>query len=581
MTFPMSVSFSSDSNSGRVAPARGYPLLLISLSLTALAYLGTLHFDFAYDDGPQIIANPTLTSWHYLPSLFLGHTWKFLLPDWPGNYYRPLFMSWLLVNRMLFGLNPAAWHATTLAVHLLATWLAFVVARQILGDGMQAGFVALFFGLHPIHIESVAWISGVTDPLMSILVFAALWAWIRGEGSAINRGWWRVLTAVMYFLACLTKETALPLVVIIIAHDVLFQQQRSVVRATLKVWPLWITAALYMAVRMVALRGLIHPLGIPLAQALLSIPMILWEYLRLLVWPVRLSLFYDVFPITGIARWGFWLPLIGLIVLTVATWCAARRHRIVGFSLLWMLLFLSPVILGLPVFLIGEWVHDRYLYLPSFGFCLLLGYTISQLPGKQQLLGYRAAPITVAMALAAIMSFATAWQEQYWTDSMLLFVHAVNEAPENAWPKGLLAGELLRSGDRENARRMYEEALKVDPGNWKNNADYGNMLYRIGDYRAADEHYTRALTGDPNDANARFNQGMSRFNYGNFAGAQTAFEESLRRNPNEAQAHYWLGFSLERQGKFDAARRQYIAEIEKHSVVSSDAERRLGGLAGN
>lgn len=577
----MSESFSSDLESGRAAPASGYTLLVIALLMTALAYMGTLHFDFAYDDGPQIIANPTLTSWHYLPSLFLGHTWKFLLPDWPGNYYRPLFMSWLLVNRMLFGLNAALWHATTLAVHLSATWLAFVVARQILGNGTQAGFVALLFGLHPIHIESVAWISGVTDPLMAIFVFISLWAWLRGEHAGKHCGWWQALAAGMYFLGCLTKETALPLVVAVVAYAVFFQDERNILRATLRTWPLWISAAAYLAVRMVVLRGLIHPLGVSLQQAMISVPLILWEYLRRLVWPVRLSVFYDIFPVTGIAQWRFWLPFLGLILATAVAWQATKRFRIVGFSLLWILLFLSPVILGLPVFLVGEWVHDRYLYLPSFGFCLLLGYAIAHLPGKQKLFGYRAAPITAVMVLAALMSFATAWQEQYWTNSILLFVHAVNEAPNNAWAKGSLAGELFRAGDRENSRRMFEEALKVDPDNWKNNADYGNMLYRTGDYRAADEHYTRALKGDPSDANAHFNQGMSRFSYGNFAGAEVSFEAALVHNPNEAQAHYWLGFSLERQGKLEAARREYMVEVGKHSAVSTDAERRLAALAGN
>jgi hypothetical protein len=146
---------------------RGRVLLVVALVLTALAYLATLRFGFVYDDLPQIVNNPTLTTWKTLPGLFTSHSWAFLLPHWDGNYYRPLFMTWLLLNRKLFDLYTPAWHASNLLVHLIATWLSFVVARQLFRDSTKAGSVALLFGLHPIHIETVAWVSGATDTLMA------------------------------------------------------------------------------------------------------------------------------------------------------------------------------------------------------------------------------------------------------------------------------------------------------------------------------------------------------------------------------------------------------------------------------
>ena len=560
----------------RAAPEGGQLLLAIALLITSLAYLGTLHFNFVYDDGPQIISNPTLTSWRSLPSLFAGNTWSFLIPGWAGNYYRPIFMSWLLLNRMLWGLNPTAWHASTLLVHLLATWMSFLVARQILGSGTQAGFVALLFGLHPIHIESVAWISGVTDPLMAIFVFAAFWAWIRGELTSGPRIPWRALSAVFYLVACLSKETAILLPLVLVAYDLLCRDQSTVTRTVLRTWPLWIAAALYIALRAFALRGLLHPIGMP--SPLLTIPTILWGYFRRLLWPVHLSLFYDTPPVTAASEWRFWLPLIAWIAVAIAVYLA-RRSRILLFSLVWIFSFLAPAILGLPVFYVGEWIHDRYLYLPSFGFCLLLGYAIAKLPSHRRLFALPAAPASAMLGLVALMAFGTAWQQQYWRNSLLLFLHSVNEAPRSSWAKGYLAAELLRRGDRDDAQRMYEAALQLDPSNWKNNVAYGALLYQMGDYRRADEFFTRAIAGDPTDANAHFNQGLSRFNYGNYTGAETSLREALRRDPRLPQAHYWLGYSLERQGLLDDAREQYLAEIHQHPDSAADARRRFQMLA--
>jgi len=561
----------------RFAEENGNALLAIALVGTALVYLATLRFDFTYDDGPQIIANSTLTAWHFLPTYFTGQVWKFLQQGTAGNYYRPIFMCWLLVNRMLFGLNPAPWHATTLAVHLVATWLSFVVARQILGSSTQAGFAAILFGLHPIHIESVAWISGVTDPLMAVFVFAAFWAWIRGEhsGRPIN---WHFFAAVLYLLGCLTKETALPLPLLIVAYDVLLAKKDGVLRSSVRVWALWMASVVYLAARAVALRGLIHPDLSSLSQTLLSVPIVIWEYLRRLVWPVGLAVFYDIPPVTRPTEVRFWLPLAALAVLTVLVVRTAKRLPLVGFSFLWIFLFLFPAILGLPVFLVGEWLHDRYLYLPVFGVCLVLARAIDHLPGEQLLFNRRAAPLLAMLALAGVMAFGTAYQEQYWANSLLLFVHAVRVAPMNPWARGALGWELFRNGDLQGARETYVTAIRIAPRNWKNLSDYARMLYKIGDYRGADEIYGLALEIVPNDASGHFDQGVTRFRYGYYSGAEAAFREAIRCYPQLPGAHLWLGYSLEKQGEFAEARRQYQTELELHPDSNTDAQERISAL---
>lgn len=560
---------------GRSDPG-GYRLLAIALAVTALAYLGTLRFGFVYDDLPQIVSNPTLLSWRSLPFLFSGNTWSFLIPGWAGNYYRPIFMTWLLVNRILWGLNPAAWHASSLVLHLLATWMAFLVARGLLNRDTSAFIVCLLFGLHPVHIESVAWISGATDPLMAFFTLAAFWAWIRGDKAGSGYSGWRGLASLLYLLACLSKETALLLPVVIVGYGVLYAGESSALGAALRTWPLWLSTAAYLLVRWVVLRGLMHPVGVP--SALLTIPTILCGYFRRLVWPVSLSVFYDTPPVARILDWRFLVPMAALIGGALVLY-RCRRSRLVLFSFLWMLCFLLPALAGLPLFYVGEWMHDRYLYLPSFGFCLLLGLGIGRLQGERKIYGFTATGLAATFVAAALMILGTTWQQQYWSNPLLLFVHSVNAAPRSPWAKGYLASELLRRGDRANAARMYQAALEIDPGNWKNNTAYALMLYDEGNYREADEHFTRAVSVDPTDPNTHFNQGMSRFNYGNYSGAEISFREALDRNPMQKQAHYWLGLALERQGNLEAARLEYLKEIEQHSEVAANAEARLNELS--
>jgi len=562
---------------GRISEAKlGRRLLLLAVGLTFLSYLATLHFGFVYDDLPQIIGNRTLTSWRYLPSLFLGHTWKFLLPDWPGNYYRPIFMSWLLLNRMLWGLNPMPWHACALALHLIATSMTFVVARQVLDNDIEAGVVAVLFGLHPIHIESVAWISGATDPLMAIFVLAAFWAWIRGGRAHLYSSAWRWIAAVLYLLACLTKETAVPLPIVVIAFDRLFNK-KGFFQSVRQSWSLWIAAVVYLTARTLALHGFEHPLGLPLRQIQLTTPAIIWGYMRLLIWPVGLSVFYDTPPVASIVDARFWLPLIlGIAALAAAFW-ASRRSHVCAFSCVWIGSFLAPAILGLPLFHVGEWLHDRYLYLPSFGFCLLLGHVLFRAWESQVPLLKRGS-VALSVVLAAGMCFATTWQEQPWANSLFLFTHSAAQQPTSAWAKGYLAAELLRRGDRDDAARTYEEALKLDPHNWRNHCDYGKLLYDEGQYRRADEMFTRALAIDPRDGNTHFIQGLSRFNDGDFAAAESSFSEALRRNANLPQVHYMLGYLFELEGKITAARAEYIVEIQSHPETAKSAQEHLSRL---
>src|SRR5438132_225929 len=113
-------------------------ILTLALLLTALVFGGTLRFDFIYDDWPQIVNNPVVQAWHFVPGYFIHHVWSHIYPTWPGNYYRPLFLLWLRLNHALFGLQPFGWHLTTVLAHLGVTAMVYWLAVRTTRDRIVA-----------------------------------------------------------------------------------------------------------------------------------------------------------------------------------------------------------------------------------------------------------------------------------------------------------------------------------------------------------------------------------------------------------------------------------------------------------
>src|SRR5574340_712765 len=189
------------------------PLLL--LAATFIVYVGTLQFEFVYDDMGQIVNNPVVHSWRYLPWYFHSNVW--MQQYAVGNYYRPLFLFWLLLNYTLFGLQPLFWHLTTVLAHLAVTWMVYLLVRRLTSDQATAAIAALLFGLHPIHLEAVAWISGVTEPLLAMLLVPAFLCYLnyRERGRARR---WLLLSLLLFALALLTKETAVVLPALLFAY---------------------------------------------------------------------------------------------------------------------------------------------------------------------------------------------------------------------------------------------------------------------------------------------------------------------------------------------------------------------------
>ena len=204
-------------------PARGVldqsRALFLVVAATVLAYTNSLSGAFVFDDTKQIVGNPALRSWGNVLRAFTSDVWSFqrgtLTKDIPPPYYRPLFTAYLTLNYKLFGLWEPGWHLMNLLVHCGATVAVFFLIKRLSGDRLIATLAALVFGLHPAHVESVSWISGIPDPLAALFYVPSLIWYVRYRMDDDKK--FLFASVIAYGLSALCKETplALPLVFIV------------------------------------------------------------------------------------------------------------------------------------------------------------------------------------------------------------------------------------------------------------------------------------------------------------------------------------------------------------------------------
>ena len=271
----------------------------LALVLAVVSYWPALGFGFVYDDTQQIVENPALRSWSYLPQYFTANVWAGVFSGGGGSYYRPLFLLWLRLNYLMFKVAPWGWHLTSLIAHLAATAMLFLLMRKWTGDGVVAGSGALLFAVHPIHIEAVAWVSAVPEVLFSVAGLAAIYCYIRYRHE--NRRTLLLAAGMLYGIALFTKETAIVVWPMIVACDWWLERaSRPRVRsahllATVKMQvPFAVVTAVYVGLRLYALRGLVGAKVTSTVGGVLRVaPSLFWFYLGKLVIPFGLSPIYS------------------------------------------------------------------------------------------------------------------------------------------------------------------------------------------------------------------------------------------------------------------------------------------------
>ncbi|MBZ5664312.1 MAG: tetratricopeptide repeat protein [Acidobacteriia bacterium] len=542
---------------------------IIVCSVTALAYLGTLAFGFVYDDVPQILKNPAIHDWRYLPQYFTSHVWAAIYPNSAGNYYRPLFLLWLRLNYALFGENPAGWHGASVLCHVAATYLVFRVAQQLARDRTIAFVAALFFGLHPAHVENVAWISGVTDPLMASCALGSCSAFLSFRES--RKASQFVLSLGLFALALLSKETAIVLPLLIVALSLIRPQDRTQDQASGKsktaareAAPYALLVLIYIGVRYRTLGGLAHPtIAISWTEMFLSGPSVVLFYVKHLLLPLRLSEFYAIDYVHSATGTSVLLPLCVLLTVGLVLYYCIRtlpQKQVAFFALAVIVLPLLPV-LDLRSLTAGDIVHDRYLYLPSAGFALLVALSIAALGQRMTDRQRIIVPAALTGVLALLFAGLTLAEQMQWANDIALYTRGLESAPDNLTVRDNLANALLDANQPSRAVPLYLEVIKRNPNFWRSNYNLGFAYYKIGNFTAARESLQRAIMIDRNDSDQYIYLAIVELQLKKLPEAADSARQAIVRNPQARGYHFILGLICESQGDREAAIAAFKTEL--------------------
>jgi len=526
-------------------------ICLVLIFATAAVYGQVSQFEFVcYDDDTYVINNPHVTA---------GLSWAGLRWAFTACYagtWQPLTWLSFMLDYELYGLAAGGYHSTNLLLHIANTLLlyaAFVIMRA---GAWRSGFVAALFALHPLHVESVAWVAERKDVLSTLFWMLTLLGYLRFTARPGLCSY--LVTAGCYTLGLLAKPmlVTLPFALLLLDWWPLgrWPNAGAALRRLLEKLPLMGLAAASAVVTFFAQQrgGAIgsleaYPLAARLANALVSYA----AYLCKMLWPFNLAALY---PHPGMPAW--WQTAGACLVLGAATALAlgtTRRHPALLTGWLWYLGTLVPVIGLVQIGLHA--MADRFTYVPLIGIFIMIAWGV---PGLLSGWRHRSAALAWACPALLILLAISSWhQAGHWRTSLTLFEHALGVTAGNFVAHNNLGIALAEQGRRAEAVQHYAEALRINSAFAEANNNLGFELARQGRLDDAITYYARALRASPQLAKTHYNLAHALSERGRKEEAVQHYAEALRLKPDFTKAHINLGLLLADGGQRDEALRHY------------------------
>jgi protein O-mannosyl-transferase len=555
---------------GALPFSRSWPALVLFL-LALLPYAGILRNDFAYiyDDKAQIIDNPYVHTFGHLREALTTPVWSFAAAHSMSNYYRPVMTLGFLLCYQIFGPWAFGFHLASLALHVAVVLLVYLLAAGILKDRGAAFAAAALFAIHPIHVESIAWISAVTDLEVTFFYLLTFWLFLRLDRRAGGQGLLlRVAMAASFLLALLSKEQALTLAVLAVIYEHFYRDDRAETTWGEKIGrygPLWLLLFGYLIVRIRFMGSLAHPTGwgrMTPAESLFSAIALLGQYFSKLLWPANLSAFYAFQPSSSFFSAPVIAGVAALVLSGVLFTVLWRKARPASFGILWLLCTIAPV---LNARWMGTYVlADRYAYLPSVGFCLVLGWAAAALWGatarRQAVWKWPfVASMTMVVSLCLIRVVA---RVPDWYDDITLLSRALASEPNEFILHDALGDAYWLRGDWAPAEREWKESLRLHPDYFRPINALGALCAKQQRYDEAEAYFRRAIELDSNNAEAHLNLGGIYAEKGNMDLAESQFRIALSISPLNVTAHNVLGKLYYDSGRLQEAEEQFRESIQ-------------------
>ena len=588
-------------NSTDMLNKRHFYMICIFLVVATLAvYWQVLDSDFVYDDEEYVTENIRVHKGVTFDSL----TWAFT-SSYASNWH-PLTWISHMIDCQFYGLNPRGHHLASLLFHVANALLLLLILVRMTGALWQSSFVAAFFALHPLHVESVAWVAERKDVLSTFFMMLTVWAYILYVKKG---GVKRYLLVVLFFVfGLMSKPMLVTLPFILLMLDFWPFGRLCLIRDTQNVvtgqhtderlgifrliWekvPLFALAVSSSVVTFIAQeRGgaVVLLKTYSLQTRIINAFVAYMEYIVNMIWPVKLTVLYP-HPGNSLPLWKGVVAGLALVLITVLVVRKARKIPYLAVGWLWYVVTLIPVI---GIVQVGsQAMADRYTYITLIGLFVIIAWSANDLLSKW--LRRKIWLGTLAAIILPVLIVLTWKQVQYWENNITLYEYTLKHTSNNVIIHNNLGTALYKqdrteeavehylqalqlkpdhakahnnlglaygdSGMHEEAIKAYKRTIRIDPDFAKAHYNLGNAYYDLGMHKVAIESYKQTVRIDPDYAKAHNNLGLVYGKSGKLKEAIEAFKQAIRIDPDYTETHYNLGYAYVLSNDRDSALEQY------------------------
>ena len=538
----------------------------LAMAITAV-YYQLCSYDFVnYDDNDYVYYNSNIQAGITLKSV----KWAFTTGHCAN--WHPLTWLSLMLDWQLFGLNAGGYHLTNLLFHIVNTLLLFIVLKEMTNAVWQSAFVAALFALHPLHVESVAWVSERKDVLSIFFWILTMWAYLRYVNRPkIGR---YLLIVVFLALGLMSKPmlVTMPFILLLLDYWPLGRliTKRSLLYRLIEKIPLFILIILSSIITFIMQhksKAVANIAEFPLRFRISNVFISYMQYIIKMIWPVKLAVFYP-YPAQTISIFLIVIYAAALFAVTIIILLYSKNHRYLGTGWFWYLGTLVPVIGIVQVG--GQAMADRYTYITLTGLFIIIAWGLPELFRKE---AYRKL-ILWTSSLIVLLSLAVQAnvQQRYWKNTITLCEHALKVTDNNYESHFILADKLKEQGRIDEAIWHLSEAVKIAPKDVQAYVNYGLALSAKGRLADAASVYKKGLQIAGDNMELHNNLGNVLIRTGKSEDAVKEFEKILKIEPGNIVARINLGIALSESGRRDDAVKEYekVMNIQPQNSVALD-----------
>lgn len=546
-------------------------LAIFSAVITFLIYIPSLSNDFVtWDDQLYITENPMIK---HLDFAFI----KWVFTHAAVSNWHPLTMISHAVDYAIWGMNPMGHHLTGIIFHALDTMLVFILALKLseiaikkagstLNPFIIGVIAALLFGLHPLHVESVTWISERKDVLSAFFFILSILAYLKyNEGQ--KKALFYVLTLFSFVLALMSKPMAISLPFVLLIID-FYPLERltlnNIIKALVEKIPFFILSQVSALLTIWAQKSALSPIdSYPLIKRIAVAVRAYAFYLYKTFIPIDLAPFYPMPEPGNFFNSIFIISLIFIVSLTILALLFIKKKRIFFAVWAYFIITLVPVI---GIVQVGsQAAADRYMYLPSLGIFILVGVAIANIARAMK--KPVAATVAISLAIILVLSLFTGRQEAVWTDSITLWSHELNLFPERIPLVYNNRGLGFKKAERyQEAIADFTKAIELNRAYMSPYFNRAFTYQKIGNIQQAIEDYNLALALDPKFAKSYMQRGVAYGSLGDFNQALSDFNKALELDPEDGYSYLNRGVVFLELGEYQ----QSIEDFKKAVIINPD-----------